>query len=140
MFALLLAMTLQTTFTLNSSLPSAPESAVAWSKGTDVEIATGSSGPRLITAVYSDAPGGNSAYAGYAVSSSDGTCKVEINRTIPVFYGYAAERMTLEHEIGHCLGLPHNSVKRSIMNPVLDPHNPLPGPSSYDRRQVNLRY
>lgn len=78
--------------------------------------------------------------AGCSFGNADGSCTSEIE-SFDVTYGYEFALAATEHELGHCLGLSHNTTDpRSIMTPVIDPSNPPSGPDHNDRAAVQALY
>ncbi len=72
-----------------------------------------------------------SAIGGCAVPGPDGSCTAQVKSWLLAYPD--ALRAALEHEVGHCLGLPHNtSDKRSIMSPNLSLMSPPAGPDNTD--------
>ena len=72
-----------------------------------------------------------SAIGGCAVPGPDGSCTAQVKSWLVAYPD--ALRAALEHEVGHCLGLPHNTTdKRSIMAPSLNLTNPPSGPDGTD--------
>ncbi len=71
------------------------------------------------------------AIGGCAVPGPDGSCTAQVKSWLLAYPD--ALRAALEHEVGHCLGLPHNtSDKRSIMSPNLSLMSPPAGPDNTD--------
>ena len=68
---------------------------------------------------------------GCAFGAPDGSCTAQVKSWLVAYPD--ALRAALEHEVGHCLGLAHNTTdKRSIMSPNLSLSNPPSGPDSTD--------
>jgi hypothetical protein len=125
---------------LDSSSPLPVDVAVAaWSRSrSDTTVSLGAcSGSHCITLSLVDVSACDSetaslgAIGGCAVPGPDGSCTAQVKSWLLPYAD--ALRASVEHEIGHCLGLPHNTTdKRSIMSPVISLGNPPSGPDSTD--------
>jgi hypothetical protein len=111
----------------------------AWSRSrSDTTVSLGAcSGSHCITVSLVDVSACDSetatlaAIGGCAVPGTDGSCTAQVKSWLLPYAD--ALRASVEHEIGHCLGLPHNTTdKRSIMSPVISLSNPPSGPDSTD--------
>ena len=72
-----------------------------------------------------------SAIGGCAFSDADGSCTAQVKSWLVAYPD--ALRAALEHEVGHCLGLEHNTTdRRSIMSPNISLGNPPAGPDNTD--------
>ncbi|MEP6629267.1 MAG: matrixin family metalloprotease [Lapillicoccus sp.] len=72
-----------------------------------------------------------SAIGGCAFPEADGSCTAQVKSWLVAYPD--ALRAALEHEVGHCLGLEHNTTdKRSIMSPTISLGDPPAGPDSTD--------
>lgn len=109
-----------TYMTDRASAKNAGKAARDWSTGTvaDVKKATTCTGPRCISVETIE---------GYTLCGTDrvacawwqadGSCLVQVRALAPPDYALAL----IEHEDGHCLGLPHSDVPTSIMYPGIGP-------------------
>lgn len=119
--------------------------AAAWSKNTVLDISTGAcSGQGCITVVEAPAAcsdiGGNAVIVGCAIPQADGSCLVEVSEFVRLYYSDAITAV-IEHEVGHCVGLPHVTTdKQSIMVTSFPLGDPPRGPSAGDRKLVNAIY
>ncbi len=113
--------------------------AAAWSRSRSATtVSLGAcSGSHCITVALVDVSACDSqtatlgAIGGCAVPGPDGSCTAQVKSWLLPHAD--ALRASVEHEIGHCLGLPHNTTdKRSIMSPTLSLANPPAGPDSTD--------
>lgn len=117
----------------------------AWSgaaSNVNLTVAAGCSGPGCIHVqlVGVTACGTSTAIVGCAVGNPDGSCIAQVVNWLHVHYA-DVERAVLEHETGHCLGLPHNTTDpNSIMQPAIDISNPAPGPDNQDLADVHALY
>ena len=74
---------------------------------------------------------GLSAIGGCAFATGDGSCTAQVKSWLVAYPD--ALRAALEHEVGHCLGLEHNTTdRRSIMSPNLSLGSPPAGPDNTD--------
>lgn len=115
----------------------------AWAKNTPVRLVSGPcAGPRCISVHHTDAPYPDPTVAsvgGWAQRQPDGSCAASVQTWLDAYPD--TRRAALEHELGHCLGLPHNTADpRSIMAPVLSLANPPKGPDAQDRAALDTLF
>lgn len=128
------------------TLPAA-SAAAAWSKNTDVTVKVGAcvAGLKCIhlqlvenTTCQFDNPLG--VIVGCAFPS-DGYCTAQVDTLVyDPAYSALLPLSTSIHEIGHCLGLPHNPNRRSIMNAKINAYDPISAPSPEDKRNLAALY
>lgn len=124
------------------SAASLPVSAAVtnWSKAKNIDlvlVTSPCSGKNCVIVTqgtdYSLCGGGLICYDGYAYPQADGSCIafLETWATAPAF--------ETPHEIGHCIGLPHNFTdSRSVMQPTANPR--VTAPDSQDLRNLAALY
>lgn len=115
----------------------------AWAKNTHVRFVSGPcGGPRCISVHHTDAPYPDPTVAsvgGWAQGQADGSCAASVQTWLDAYPD--TRRAALEHELGHCLGLAHNTTDpRSIMAPVLSLANPPKGPDAQDRAALDALF
>lgn len=111
----------------------------AWTKGVPVAFVTGEcSGSHCIRVLHQYPAVGEAvgpAIGGLAQPSADGSCSAYVEPWIDAYP--AAQLAALEHELGHCLGLPHNTTDpKSVMAPVISLMRPPKGPDAQDRADL----
>lgn len=132
--AVMVTVTVQDT---SAGLLPVSDAASAWSKNTNVSLTLGScTGPTCVIVQHASPPitSGVSLdqVGGMAMTNPDGSCTAMVAPWLDAYPD--ARRAALEHEIGHCLGLPHITTDaRSIMQPVLSLSNPPRSPDAKDR-------
>jgi hypothetical protein len=125
----------------DGALPAAT-AAAAWSRRPNMVLSLGNcSGAHciMVELVAVSACDGEvavgAAVGGCAVPGPEGACTAQVKSWLTAYPD--ALRAALEHEVGHCLGLPHNTTdKRSIMSPALSLMDAPSGPDSGDLADV----
>lgn len=115
------------TFNISSTVEATGDATYDWDRGTVVtftQVGGPCSGDRCINVVVTDttmcdAPGVN--VLGCKQTLPDGTCQIEMHSGVMFDgYHYALQRSVLEHEMGHCLGLPHSQNSASVMYAAIE--------------------
>lgn len=119
------------------------EAASEWSKPRDSLTLVMTSDPAKANIVVYDVneltAQNDSALGAAYYPTSTGQCRIEL---VKFALNYDVADYTTLHEMGHCLGLAHNSktVKNSVMNTSTTLYNTVNKPGAYDYRSLDVLY